>query len=149
MSDTEEIKKLRGDTGVSIMAIKEALEEAGGDAEKARGILEKRGAKVAAKKSDRATNAGRIESYIHGDGQVGVLVKVLCETDFVAKNEDFVNLSQALAMQIAAMNPQNVDELMEQQFVKDPAMTVKERIEQTIGKLGENITVDSFSREDL
>jgi len=145
----DDIKTLREETGVSVMDVKKALEEANGDAEKAREILKARGASVAAKKSDRATGSGRVEAYVHGEGKIGVLLVLRCETDFVAKNEEFKTLAKDIAMHIAAMGPKDVEELMGQEFIKNPSQTVKERIEETIGKTGENITVSHFSREEI
>ncbi|HEY4486372.1 MAG TPA: translation elongation factor Ts [Candidatus Paceibacterota bacterium] len=106
MITAEQVKSLRDQTGISVMQCKKALEEASGDMEKAILILRKRGAEVASKKADRTLTAGAIGSYIHSDKKLGVLVELLCETDFVAKNEEFVGLAQDLAMHIAAMNPE-------------------------------------------
>ncbi len=102
---TEQIKELRDMTGVSVMQCKKALEEAGGDQEKALMALRKKSGEIAAKKGDRTLGAGVIASYIHGAGTVGVLIELACETDFVAKNEDFRALAYDIAMHIAAMNP--------------------------------------------
>lgn len=143
---TDDIKALREETGVSVMDIRKALDEAGGDKEKALALLKERGAKVAAKKSDRAQKAGVVEAYIHADGQSGAIVRVLCETDFVARNEEFKTLAHDIAMQVVAMQPATGEELLNQSFIKDGTLTVKERIEQAVGKLGENITVSDFTR---
>jgi elongation factor Ts len=105
---TEQIKALREATGVSMMQCKNALEEADGDMDKARIILQKLSSKAASKKADRDLGAGTVASYIHSGGNVGAMVELLCETDFVAKNEAFQNLARELAMQIAATNPQYV-----------------------------------------
>jgi elongation factor Ts len=107
---TEQIKALRDETGVSIMQCKKALEEAGGDAEKAKVILRKASAKSASKKSDRSLGAGIVASYIHGGGSVGSMVELLCETDFVAKNEEFQTLAREIAMQVAATSPEFISE---------------------------------------
>lgn len=107
---TELIKSLREETGVSIMQCKKALEEAGGDVEKARLVLMRNSAAAAQKKADRTLGAGIIHAYIHSNKQVGVLLELNCETDFVAKNEDFVNLAADVAMHIAAMAPEYVNE---------------------------------------
>ncbi len=101
---TEQVKELRDKTGVSIMQCRKALEEAGGDMEKAIILLKKRGAEAVAKKADRALGAGVVSSYIHG-GQVGAMVLLSSETDFVAKNEAFVALAYQIAQQVAATNP--------------------------------------------
>lgn len=99
------IKALRDETGVSVMQCKKALEEAGGDMEKARIILQKKGGEAAAKKSDRALGAGAIGAYIHNTNEVAALVSLACETDFVAKNEEFIALAREIAMHVAAQNP--------------------------------------------
>ena len=145
----EDIKELREETGVSVMDIKKALSEAKGDKAKARELLKERGAVVARKKSDREPKAGAIESYVHGDGSAGAMVKLVCETDFVARSSEFKSLAHDIAMQIVAMNPSDVSGLMEQQFIKDPSLTIKERIEEAVGKLGENIAISSFTRLEL
>jgi len=102
---TEQIKELRDMTGLSIMQCKKALEEAGGDISKAAILLQKKGAGIAAKKSDRNLGAGKIASYVHSTGNIASLVELLCETDFVAKNEEFGTLAYCVAMQVAATNP--------------------------------------------
>ena len=107
---TEQIKALRDETGVSVMQCKKALEEAEGDAEKARVILRKASAKSASKKSDRELGAGIVASYIHSGGSVGSMVELLCETDFVSKNEEFQTLAREIAMQVAATSPEFISE---------------------------------------
>ncbi|HJN62892.1 MAG TPA: elongation factor Ts [Candidatus Paceibacterota bacterium] len=102
MITTDQVKELRGKTGVSIMQCKKALEEADGDMEKAEILLRKKSKEVAAKKASRDLGAGVVASYIHGNGSIGSLVELLCETDFVAKNEDFKVLAKDIAMQVAA-----------------------------------------------
>jgi elongation factor Ts len=106
MVTTDLIKELRDATGVSVMQCKKALEEAGGDKEKALVILKKKGAEAAAKKGDRTLNAGAIGAYIHSTGTVGVMVELACETDFVAKNPEFKQLAYDIAMHIAALKPE-------------------------------------------
>jgi elongation factor Ts len=106
MITTEQIKELRDKTGISVMQCKKALEESGGDSEKALIILRKKGAESAAKKGDRTLGAGVIASYIHGAGSVGAMVELACETDFVSKNQEFKDLAYAIAMQVAATNPE-------------------------------------------
>lgn len=99
------IKELRDETGVSVMQCKKALEEAGGDMEKARMMLRKKSGEIAAKKGDRALGSGVIASYIHGNNSVGAIVELACETDFVAKNEEFKQLAYEIAMHVVALNP--------------------------------------------
>ena len=102
---TEQVKQLREETGVSVMQCRKALEEAAGDMEKARVILRKKSKEQAEKKGDRTLGAGVIASYIHTTGKVGAMVTLLCETDFVAKNEEFKTLARDIAMQVAAAAP--------------------------------------------
>ena len=111
MIDTEDIKNLRAETGAGIMDIKNALEEASGDAEKAKEILRKKGAAIATKKGSRQTKEGVVVSYVHAGGRVGVLLKLYCETDFVAKTKEFQTLAGDIAMHIAAMDPQYLSRL--------------------------------------
>lgn len=106
MVTTEQIKDLRDKTGVSIMQCKKALEDAGGDMEKALVILKKKGAEIAEKKSDRTLAAGVVQSYIHSSGNIGAMVELWCETDFVAKNEEFKTLARDIAMQVVATKPE-------------------------------------------
>lgn len=105
---TEAVKTLRDKTGISIMQCRKALIEAGGDMEKAIIILEKNSKAIASKKSERTLGAGTVQTYIHGGGAIGAMVELLCETDFVAKNEDFKTLAREIAMHVAAINPQFV-----------------------------------------
>lgn len=143
-----DIQALRDKTGFGVMDVKRALEEASGDVTKAEALLKERGAVIAAKKADRVTLAGRIEAYVHG-GRIGVLVEVNSETDFVAKNDDFVGFVHDIALHIASMNPKDIEELMEQPFVKNPAQTVGQLREELVGKIGENLTIRRFTRYEL
>lgn len=136
-------------TGASIDAIHKALEEAGGGIERALELLKARGALVAAKKADRRTGNGMISYYIHANGKVGTLVKLLCETDFVARTERFKELGHELAMHVAAMSPANVEELLAQQYVRDPSQTIDELIKGGIATFGENIQVGEFCRFEI
>lgn len=110
MSDLDNVKRLREETGISLMECKKACEEAGGDIEVAKEILRKRGQAMAAKKSERITGEGRITSYIHQNGKIGILLDIRCESDFVAKSEDFEKLSKEICLQIAAMSPMFANE---------------------------------------
>ena len=160
----DDIKALRQITGAGVMDSKRALEEASGDIKKAEEILRQQGIASAAKKANRATNQGLIESYIHSGGRIGAIVEVNCETDFVARTEEFKDLAHNLAMQVAAMSPSYVDEssapedetvdaaqdcLLQQPFIRDPAKTVQELVNETVGKLGENVRVRRFTRFSL
>lgn len=146
MIDSKTIKELRDKTGVSIMACKNALEEAGGDMDKAVSLLKERGLKVADKKSSRDLKAGIIESYIHSNKLIGVLVEARSETDFVAKNEAFLKFAQDIAMHIAASDPQDTLELLEQPYIKNPNITIKDYLNETVQKFGENIEITRFAR---
>lgn len=148
MINTKDIQKLRAETGFGIIDCKKALEQSNGDFKKAIDIIKKSGAMKAAKRADRETAQGIVEAYIH-EGRIGVLVVLACETDFVAKNEQFKELAHNIAMQIASMNPKDIDALLEQSFIKDQDMTIKELLEQSIGKTGENIKILKFSRLSL
>ncbi len=141
----EDIKKIREETGAGIADCKEALKESDGDLGKAKEWLKQKGFDKAASKGERETKAGLVEVYSHG-GKVGVLVEVLCETDFVARTEDFKNLSHELALQIASMNPSSVEELLLQEYIRDNSQTIDQLIKAAIGKLGENIQVGRFER---
>lgn len=147
--DIKLIKQLREETQVSIADCTKALTDAKGDYEKAIQILKKRGIERAEKKATRETAQGIIESYIHQNGKVGVLLEILCETDFVARTEDFRRLAHEVAMQVAAMNPKNVEALLKQEYIRDGSLTIENLIKQTIGKLGENIVIKQFSRFEI
>ncbi len=132
-----DIQNLRNITGAGMMSAKRALEEAGGDVQKAVDLLRQKGVKVAAGKSDRTTSQGLIESYIHGEGTLGVLVEVACETDFVARTDNFKNLAHDLAMQIAASAPQYIqaEDVPAEVVEREKAVYVAQLAEQ--GKSGE------------
>jgi|SRR3989344_770979 len=142
--DLEKIKHLRESTGLSFNEIKKALEEADGNEDKAVEILKAQGIKVAEKKSSRAVKEGIVSSYVHANKKLGSMVELLCETDFVARNDEFQALAKELAMHIAAFKPATLQEFLEQLFVKDQNVTVKELINGHIAKLGENIQIGRF-----
>lgn len=142
----EQIKELRDKTGISMMACKKAIEDAGGDMEKAIAELKKQGLKVAEKKSARELKSGSIGVYIHPNKQIGVLVEGRSETDFVSKNEGFQTFISDIAMHIAASVPQDISELLEQPFIKNPDITVKDYVNENIQKFGENIDIARFER---
>ncbi len=141
----DQIKTLREETGAGIMDVRKALTESDGDTKKAKAWLEKKGMKRAAEKSDRTTEADYVFSYVHFNGKVGSLVKLACETDFVAKTEDFQNLGKEIAMQVASMKPQTTEELLKQDFLKDTSKTIEALIKLISGKTGENIRVVSIA----
>lgn len=143
--DIEKVKMLREETGLSFNEIKKALDEAGGDEAKAREALQHYGASVAAKKASRDVREGIVDAYVHTTKKVGVLLELLCETDFVARNEEFQGLAHEIALHIAAVKPTTLEELLAQSYVKDPEITVQELVNRAIGKLGENIQVGQFT----
>jgi elongation factor Ts len=189
MITTELIKELRDKTGISVMQCKKALEEAGGDIEKALVILKKHSKDIASKKADRAFGAGVVQSYVHSTGSIGALVELVCETDFVSKNEEFKTLARDIAMHTVAANPsflkaeeitedskkaatevfqkevegkpENIKAqilegklksyfkekiLLEQDFIKNPEITIAGLIDNAIQKFGEKIEVSRFVR---
>jgi elongation factor Ts len=152
------IKQLREETGLSFAQIKKALDEAGGDKDKARAVLAQYSSAQAEKKADRELAAGVVASYVHSSGTVGVILQLGCETDFVAKNEEFKSLAHDLAMHVCAMSPTSVNNedaagedtsLMHQPFIKDPGMTVEQRIQGAVQKFGENTKVIRFTRYSI
>ncbi len=145
----DQIKKLRQLTNISVQECKKALEESGGDFEKAQKLLKERGAEMMEKKKERETKEGLIGMYLHQNQKVGAMVKVFCESDFVARNKIFQDLVHNLAMQVAAMDPKDIDELLEQVYIKDIKKKIKDLIEEAIVKLGENIRVEEFKRMEI
>lgn len=162
------IKELRELTSCGVIECKKALEEAQGDIAQAKKLLQKRGLELAAQKGGRAAKEGRIEYYIHQGAMIGVIVEVNCETDFVARNQDFCNFTKDVAMHIAATNPKYVKKedvpedvlaeqedaetfikekcLLKQPFVKDPSKTIQEYMTALIASIGENIFINRFVR---
>ncbi|MFA5008837.1 MAG: elongation factor Ts [Candidatus Omnitrophota bacterium] len=170
MSMTE-IKKLREMTSLGISECKKALEETKGDFNKALVILKEKGASIMEKKKDRRTSQGLIESYIHFGGNLGSLVEINCETDFVARTEVFKKFTKDIAMQVAATNPRylnresipaeelsKIDDiklyagehcLFEQFFIKDNSLTVEQYLKQVVSQTGENVVIKRFARFSL
>ncbi len=146
MPDMNKLKQLREETGVSYAMCQKVLEEAGNDMDKARDLLRAKGAEVALKKADREMSEGNVFSYIHHNKKIGSLLVIMCETDFVAKNEAFQDLGNDLAMHIASTNPADKEAFLAEGFIKDSSMTVDEKVKSVILKLGENIAVGEFTR---
>lgn len=144
----EQIQKLREITGAGVMECKRALQEANGDFDKAISIIHEEGLVRAEKKKERTTGAGVLESYVHNE-RVGVLLELRCETDFVGRSKEFRELAHNLAMQIAAMDPADVEDLLKQMYIKDETLTVEDLIKRVIAKLGENIKVERFCRYEV
>jgi elongation factor Ts len=161
----DDVKRLRDHTGAGVMDCKRALEEAGGDFDKAVKILKEAGVARAEKRSDRETSQGIVDSYIHAGGRIGVLVELNCETDFVARTDAFRKLAHDLAMQIAGIPstlaitedelPDNaegsVEEtvLLKQPFIRDASKTVEDLLREAISQTGENIRIRRFARFEL
>ena len=163
---TEKLKELREQSGAGIMACRNAYIEAGEDIKKALEILKEQNLYKAEKKKERTTSQGVVEAYIHGGGRIGAMVELNCETDFVARTDEFKELAHLLAMQIAAMDPQYISQvevpedaelerrveeicLLTQACIKDPAVTIQDLITEAIGKVGENIRVSKIARFEL
>ncbi len=160
----DSVKELREQSGAGIMQCRNALTEAQGDMEKAHQILKEQGLLKAKEKEERATTQGLVEAYIHTGGRVGAMVELNCETDFVARTDEFKELAHQLAMQVAAMSPRFIAEedfsegndlepqtacLLLQPYIKDPDKSIQEIITETIAKVGENIKVSRFARFEL
>lgn len=141
----DQIKKLRDETGAGIADCREALTVSNGDIEKAREIVRQKGLENSSKKADREVKQGLVEVYSH-NGKVGVLVELLCETDFVARTDDFKKLAHEISLQIASMKPESVVDLLKQEYIRDGSLTIEQLIKSTIGKLGENIQIGRFER---
>ena len=142
--DSNKVKQLRELTGLSFNEIQKALSGAGGDVDRAMTVLKERGALVAGKKASRQVKEGIVDSYIHATRKMGCILELLCETDFVARNEEFRSLAHELAMHVAAMKPSSSDELLSQPYVKNPSQTIRDLLNQAIAKLGENIQIGRF-----
>jgi elongation factor Ts len=147
---TEDIRLLRESTGAGILDCKKALQETGGNIDQAIEFLRKKGLAAASKKASREANEGLVSAQISPDGRTGVMVEVNCETDFVARTEDFKNFVAALVQQVAAQpEVANVEALLAAPFIKNSSKTVAEQLTETIAKLGENVVVRRVTRFDL
>lgn len=145
----DDVKRLREETGAGVMDCKRALDEAKGDFEKAKLLIKERGLAKAKQKSDRNAREGVVEAYVHAGGRIGAMVELSSETDFVARNEDFRGLAKEIAMQVAAMNPKTVDELLEQAYIRDASKTIGELVTGIASTTGENVRVKRFERFEL
>jgi len=146
MINVDQIKKLRSQIGAGIADIKQALEEAGGDEKKAKAILRQKGLDKAAKKAERETGAGVVEAYIHANKQSGTIIVLTCETDFVARNDDFQKLAHEIAMQVCAMSPKDVKSLLEQPWIRDESKKIGDLVKEAIAKFGENIKIKEIKK---
>jgi len=147
--DLKTLKKLREETGVSFSVCKKALEEAGNDVEKAKKLLSKWGEKKAADKADRATGQGVIATYVHHNKKVAAVVELDCETDFVSGNDEFRHLASEIAMQVATMNPETVEELLKQDYIRDTSKTIDGLLKGAVLKFGENTKISRIMRWEI
>jgi len=145
----DQIKQLREKTSAGVADCRKALEEAGGDFEKAEELLKSWGIDKAASKADREAGQGLVETYIHSGGKVGAMVEVNCETDFVARTDEFKTLAHEVAMQVSAMDTKDVEELLEQEYIRDSSKKIGDLVKEAIAKLGENIVIKRFMRFEL
>lgn len=146
---TDSIKKLREESGAPIIRVKKVLEEFDGDEAKALEVLKKEGFEKAEKRTERVTSQGKIFSYVHHTGKVASLVEILCETDFVARNELFEALGKDLCLQVASIEVANSEELLDQEFIKDPSKKIQDLVKEVIAKTGENVRVGRIVRVEL
>jgi elongation factor Ts len=144
--DPKEVQRLRSESGAGVMDCKRALEETGGDYAKALALLKERGIQSVAKKSERVAKEGLVASYIHANGRIGALVEVASETDFVSRGDNFRELAQEIAMQVAAMNPATVEELLEQPYIRDSSKTIKDLVTTVAVATKENVHVRRIQR---
>lgn len=144
-----QIKELKEKTGAPVIRVKKVLEEVGGDKKKAFAILQKEGFEKAAKREGRETGQGMIATYLHHNKKIAGVVELLCETDFVARNELFTKLADELAMQVASLNPKDVADLMDQDYIRDPKKKVVDLIKAVIAKTGENVRIGRIYRIEL
>jgi len=148
MASIEEIKKLREETDLPISDCRKALEEARGDIAKAKSILEKLGREFVKKREEREAKAGIVDAYIHGGRKIGAIIQLHCESDFVARSEEFKKLAHELCLQIAAVSPEETP-LLEQPWIKDQDKTVKDLISDYSAKFGEKIVLEKYARYQL
>lgn len=145
----DQIKQLREETGAGIMDVRKALTATEGDMKKAKAWIAEKGLTRAAEKAERETAAGAVFAYVHFNGRVGAIVSLACETDFVAKTEDFAHLGREIAMQVASMDPKDTAELLAQDYLRDGSVTIEKLIKGVSGKTGENIRLVAFARHAI
>ena len=148
-SAKDDVKRLREETGAGVMDCKRALDEAKGDFQKAKVLIKERGLAKAKEKSDRDAREGVVEAYVHAGGRIGAMVELSSETDFVARNPDFKELAREIAMQVAAMDPTDVDQLLGQPYIRDASKTIGELVTGIASTTGENVRVKRFKRFEL
>jgi elongation factor Ts len=144
--DPKDVQRLRSESGAGVMDCKRALEETGGDYAKALALIKERGIESVAKKSERSAKEGVIASYVHANNRVGALVELASETDFVARGEEFQKLAKEIAMQVVAMEPATVDELLEQPYIRDSSKKIKDLVIDVAATTKENVHVRRIQR---
>jgi len=144
--DPKDVQRLRSESGAGVMDCKRALEETGGDYAKALALIKERGIQSVAKKSEREAKEGLVASYIHSNGRIGALVELASETDFVSRGDNFRELAQEIAMQVAAMNPASIEELLEQPHIRDGSKTIKDLVTEVASSTKENVHVRRIQR---
>ena len=149
MKDLNKIKQLREDTGAGVMDVKEALDKYNGDIEKAKKELMKKASAKAAKKADRVAGDGLVYSYIHLNGKIGSIILLACETDFVAKTDDFQNLCKEIAMQVCTDDFKDVKALLKAEYMRDASKTVDDLVTEVTAKLGEKIELKKFVKYSI
>lgn len=147
--DIQLLKKLREETGVSFSLCKKALEESKNNLEHAKKLLTKWGAEKILDKKERATTQGGLFSYVHHNKKIAVLLELLCETDFVSGNVEFQKLGTELAMQVASTHGEHVDELLKEEYIRDPSKKIEDLIKDAVLKFGENIKITRFIKWNL
>ena len=144
--DPKDVQRLRSESGAGVMDCKRALEETSGDYAKALALIKERGIQSVAKKSERSAKEGVIASYVHANNRVGALVELASETDFVARGEEFQKLAKEIAMQVVAMEPATVDELLEQPYIRDSSKKIKDLVTDVAATTKENVHVRRIQR---
>jgi elongation factor Ts len=144
--DPKEVQRLRAESGAGVMDCKRALEETGGDYAKALALIKERGIQSLATRSEREAKEGVVASYIHSGGRIGALVELASETDFVSRGDDFQKLAQEIAMQVAAMDPASVEELLAQPYIRDGSKTIKDLVAAVASTTKENVHVRRIQR---
>jgi len=145
----QQIRRLREETGAGMMAIKSALEKAKGKAAKAKEILKKQGLEKIAKRDEKQASEGQVYAYTHAGNRVAAVVKVNCETDFVANSDEFSQLVKELALQIASMEPKNIKELLKQAYIRDPKRKIQDLVDEVAAKVKEKVVVTEIARISL
>ncbi len=144
--DPKDVQRLRSESGAGVMDCKRALEETRGDYAKALALIKERGIQSVAKKSEREAKEGLVASYVHSNGRIGALVELASETDFVSRGDNFRELAQEIAMQVAAMDPATVEELLEQPYIRDGSKTIKDLVTAVAASTKENVHVRRIER---